>query len=152
MVNYSNSIIYKLCCKDTAVSDIYIGSTCNFRTRKYGHKNACCNQNGNKYNMTVYQFIRNNGGWLNWDMVQIETYEAKDKHHLHSRERYWIEELKPILNVQIPTRTQKRYQEEYRKYNKEKRASYNKANKDHIATQSRERYLKSKAEKALTLD
>ena len=42
-------------------------------------------------------------------MIEIEKYEATDKHDLIKRERYWIETLKPSLNTQIPTRTYKEW-------------------------------------------
>ena len=30
-VDYSKSVIYKLCCKDPTITDIYIGSTTNMK-------------------------------------------------------------------------------------------------------------------------
>ena len=113
-MNYSNSIIYKIACRDTTVTDIYIGSTCSFRARKCQHKNACTNVNRPSYNCKIYQFIRENGGWDNWDMIQIEQYNAADKRALHSRERYWIEQLQPSLNGAIPNRTRQEYREDNR--------------------------------------
>ena len=38
MVNYENSVIYKLCCTDPTVTEVYVGSTTNFRKRKNQHK------------------------------------------------------------------------------------------------------------------
>ena len=108
-MNYNTSCIYKLCCNDSNITDIYIGSTTNFRRRKFTHKCACNYNPGKSYNCNVYKFIRNNGGWDNWNMVQIESYEAKDKRDLHSRERYWIETLKSTLNKSIPTRTKQEW-------------------------------------------
>tara|TARA_R110000764_G_scaffold1879_6_gene8201 strand:+ start:1040 stop:1552 length:513 start_codon:yes stop_codon:yes gene_type:complete len=115
MINYSNSIIYKICCNDPTVKDEYIGSTTNFRNRKWQHKYSCNKLNNEKYNRRLYVFIRETGGWLNWSMIEIEKYDATDKRHLETRERYWIEELKSSLNNYIPTRTWK----EYRQDNKE---------------------------------
>ena len=63
MVNYSKGIVYKLCCKDVNITDIYIGSTTNFTRRKWGHKTACNNEKDKSYNFKVYQFIRNHGGF-----------------------------------------------------------------------------------------
>ena len=138
MVNYKNSIIYKLCCKDPTITEIYIGSTTSFRARKCGHKTACTNEKSKAYNYYVYQFIRDHGCWDNWDMIQIETRCADDKHELLSYERLWIEELGASLNKNIPTRTMK----EYRKENKESirlwMKEYRKENKEVIATQEKE--------------
>lgn len=116
MVNYNNSLIYKLCCKDTSIKDIYIGSTTNFIRRKYNHKNCCINENMvRSYNLNVYKIIRKNGGWENWDMILVKNISCKSKLELHKIEREYIDKLKPTLNMAIPTRTHK----EYRKDNRE---------------------------------
>jgi hypothetical protein len=99
--------IYKLCCKDLTITDIYIGSTRNFTRRKARHKSCCNNENIKEYNSNVYQFIRANNGWNNWDMVLVEKGEFEETIDLHKRERYWIETLGANLNTSIPTRTQK---------------------------------------------
>lgn len=109
-VDYSKSIIYKICCKDINIIDIYIGSTTDFIRRKSSHKRNCNNDNLNGYNIYVYQFIRENGGWNNWDMVEIEKYIAIDNNDLHKRERFYIEELKATLNKVIPSRTKNEYE------------------------------------------
>jgi len=57
----------------------------------------------------LYQCIRDNGGFENWDMVEVEKYEATDKQDLHKRERYWIETLKSSLNRVIPTQGRKEH-------------------------------------------
>jgi len=132
MPNYSNSIIYKLCCKDLSIQDIYVGSTTNFRIRKCAHKNNCNNESGKKYNIPVYQFIRDNGGWENWDMIQIEAYQATDKRNLETRERYYIELLKPSLNKYIPTRTKAEYQKQHYQQNKEALRKYRQEHKEAI--------------------
>ena len=53
MPNYLNSKIYKLCCKDLNVKDIYIGSTSQLLCkRKSAHKNSCTDEyNSKKYNI-----------------------------------------------------------------------------------------------------
>ena len=114
MVKYNQSIIYKLCCLDPTITDIYIGSTTNRNRRKQEHKIVCNNEQHSHYNLYVYQFIRDNGGWINWDFVMIETYNASDKLDLHKRERYWIEELKSTLNRSIPTRNHQEYHQQNR--------------------------------------
>ena len=110
VVNYNKGIIYKLCCKDPEITDIYIGSTTDFTKRKWKHKSQCKNPE-----LNVHNFIRENGNWDNWDMIQVEAYKAENKRDLESRERHWIETLKSTLNKNIPTRTH----EEYYQNNKE---------------------------------
>ena len=38
MPKYENSVVYKLCCDDPEITDIYVGSTCNFKVRKTNTK------------------------------------------------------------------------------------------------------------------
>jgi hypothetical protein len=110
--NYSKSTIYKLCCKDIEVTSIYVGSTTNFSRRTTEHRKCCDNTNGRAYDYYVYQFIRENGGFENWSMVEIEKFEALDKKDLHKRERHYIETLKSELNKHIPTRTHQEYHQD----------------------------------------
>ena len=147
MVNYSNSIIYKLCCKNPDITEIYIGSTTNKYRRKNCHKSNCNNVNGKDYNYYVYQFIRNNGGFENWDFVEIESYQAINKGDLHKREREWIEELKSDLNQNIPTRTDKEYRESNKDVITERKKKYYEENKDEKLSKSKEYYEAHKDKK-----
>lgn len=97
-IDYSKTIIYKLCCLDNNVTDIYIGHTTDFRKRKTQHKSGCTSETGKKYNIKVYKFIRENGGWDNWKMIQVEEYPCKTKRDAEAREQYWMQELNPTLN------------------------------------------------------
>lgn len=93
MPQYENSVIYKLVHKeDLDNNNIYIGSTTNFRGRKAEHKKAVINDNDKNYNCKKYQYIRENGGWDNWTMIQIEKYPCNDRRTLEARERYWAEQ------------------------------------------------------------
>ena len=71
--DYSNTIIYKITCKDKAVTDLYVGHTINFVERKTAHRRSCV-----KNNCKVYKVIRENGGWSNWIMEIIAFYNCKD--------------------------------------------------------------------------
>tara|TARA_R110000868_G_scaffold300864_1_gene561327 strand:+ start:262 stop:456 length:195 start_codon:yes stop_codon:yes gene_type:complete len=42
-------------------------------------------------------------------MIEIERYKAYDKRHLETRERYWIEQMKPSLNSCFPTQTREEW-------------------------------------------
>jgi hypothetical protein len=96
--------------------------------RRKQHKNCCNNENGKVYNRYVYQFIRENGGFENWDVVLIEDLaDCKDKENLHRCERHYIESLKAELNKYIPLRTHKEWCEENKDYHKE----WYKENKDY---------------------
>ena len=114
MVNYENSVIYKLCCTDPTVEEVYVGSTTNFRKRKNQHKECCTNVNSKKHAYPVYNYIRENGGWENWDMVQVAEVIAKDKRELHATERQYVERLGATLNRQVPTKTRKQYYDDHK--------------------------------------
>ena len=103
-INYQNLMIYKIVCKDLSITPVYIGSTTDFTNRKYDHKSSCENVNGKKYHYELYQFIRNNGGWCNWDMILIENYPCISKLESLRKERNWYEFYyhTGILNSHMP--------------------------------------------------
>jgi hypothetical protein len=92
---YSNTIIYKIYCNDASINDIYIGHTTNFIQRKCQHKASCGNL---KNQLKLYNIIRENGGWNNWNMVEIAKYNCKDKTEARIKEQYHYEELNATLN------------------------------------------------------
>ena len=143
MVQYNKSIIYKLCCRNANITEIYIGSTTNFRRRKSGHKTTCNNGKHKAYNFEVYKFIRDNGGFENWDMIEIEKVNATDKKDLEKNERRVIDELKPILNCRIPGRTKKEYYAENADKFKEHKKEYNAKNADKIKEQVKKYYAEN---------
>ena len=106
MTNYNQSCIYKIASKDAAINNIYIGSTCNFIKRRNQHKTVCNNPNSKDHNMYVYRFIRNNGGWGNWNLYIIEQFNCTSKIQKEQVERAYIEELKPSLNKRVPANYQ----------------------------------------------
>ena len=97
MVNYSKGLIYKLCCNDPTVTDIYVGSTTNFSRRKAEHKYSCNSEDAKGYNTLVYKFIRENGSWVNWSMVLVREYETTSKQKLKRKERKYIYKLGATL-------------------------------------------------------
>tara|TARA_R110002096_G_scaffold430621_1_gene644748 strand:+ start:858 stop:1325 length:468 start_codon:yes stop_codon:yes gene_type:complete len=116
MVNYNNSMIYKLCCKDLSVTDVYVGSTTNFTRRKTQHRhNSNSSPKYKEHDYKVYKFIRANGGWENWDMVLIKNVSCDNVLELHKIERTYYENLNATLNKQVPSRSSK----EWRYVNKE---------------------------------
>jgi len=137
MPKYENSIIYKLKHNlDYDDENIYIGSTSNFKNRKYCHKKACNNEKNKHHNISVYQYIRDNGGWEEWVMIPIEPYSCYSKKELEIRERFYIDLFKPALNKNIPTRTYKEYYQD----NKEKMKEYYENNKEKINERYKEWY------------
>ena len=112
MPDYNNNCIYKICCKDVNITDIYVGHTTNFYKREGRHKSCCSNENGRQYFCYIYYFIRENGGWDNWEMIKLYDYPCD------SRTEAQIEELKCYKKLNAKLNTQKPYQsvEERKEY------------------------------------
>jgi hypothetical protein len=144
-INYNNTVIYKIVCNDLTVTDLYVGHTTDFTKRKNQHKTACNNVNCKGYNFKVYKMIRENGGWTNWTMIEIEKYPCIDGNEAKARERYYLELLNAQLNSQVPGRSIK----EYREANKEayllKNKQYYEQNKDDILLKNKQ-YKEAKKE------
>ena len=64
--------LYKIVCKDLAVSYQYEGSSeWGFYSEKLDLLSACINPEDEHYNDELYQTIRANGNWYNWEFVKI---------------------------------------------------------------------------------
>lgn len=100
-VDYSKTIFYKIVCKDLGIKNLYIGHTTHFVNRKCCHKLTCNNTNIKKYNNKLYSFIRENGNWDNWEMIQIEEISVKNKREAESIERDLIEKYNADLNSML---------------------------------------------------
>lgn len=91
---------YKITCNDSSIKDVYVGRTNNFINRKTSHKSSCNDPKDRCYNLKVYKYIREKGGWTNWKMEIIEegifTYSE-----VSIREKYWIDKLYGNLNTML---------------------------------------------------
>ena len=123
--DYSRTVMYKIVCNDLSITDCYIGHTTDFIKRKCRHKRNCTHIDGKQYNIYIYKFIRQNGGWNNWSMIEIEKYVCSDGNEARARERFWYEQLNSTLNSDIPGRTV----DEHREYNMNKCTEYNLKNR-----------------------
>jgi len=90
------SCVYRLQCLDKEVKEFYIGSTKNYRKRRNQHK--CEFNRDNKYN--VYKFIRENGGWENWEMIELHNTDKITEIQRIELEQIYMNLLKPELNSQ----------------------------------------------------
>ena len=97
-IDYSNTIIYKITCKDIQVTDVYVGHTINFVQRKSAHKQSCMNIKNTNYNCKVYKVIRAHGGWSNWSMDIINFFNCKDQHAARIKEQEYFISLNATLN------------------------------------------------------
>ena len=143
-IDYSKTIIYRIVCKDPTIKDCYVGSTTDFKSRKSGHKTTCNTISNKDHNVKVYQFIRDNGGWNNWDMVEIEKYNAIDKLDQRKKERYWIETLDSTLNLVLPSRTHTEYYETFKEEYRENGKIYYENHKDEVIEYKKKYYQEHK--------
>lgn len=143
-IDYSNTIIYKLCCNDPSITDIYVGHTTNFTNRKRSHKCRCNNETDKSYNFYVYQFIRYHGDWSNWSMIQIEKINCVDSNDAIKHERRYFELLGATLNSHCPSRTLKEYREDHTEKYKEYQKEYHEENKEKLLEQKKQYYEENK--------
>jgi len=92
-IDFSKTIIYKIVHKeDPDNHESYVGHTTEFTKRKNSHKRRCENPADKKHHLKVYKYIRENGGWDNFIMLEIEKYPCNDGNEARARENYWYNE------------------------------------------------------------
>ena len=151
-MDYSKTHFYKIVCKDLSIKECYVGHTTNLMKRKHHHKNLCINPNNKQYNSFKYQFIRNNRGWDNWDIVLIKTESCENSLEAVRKEREYIEELQATLNKVRPMISQEEflmkdkiyYQNNKEKFSKNKKIHYEN-NKEAYSNYAKQ-YYKQKSE------
>ena len=97
-IDYSNTVFYKIYCKDDSVKDLYVGHTTDFNKRKRQHKRSCISGENRK----VYKCIRENGGWNNWEMLIIGYKRCENLYDARRIEQEYFESLEATLNSVEP--------------------------------------------------
>jgi hypothetical protein len=92
----------------------------------------------------VYKHL-NNIEWENVHIILIEDYACENREQLERRERYFIEERKYILNYNIPTRTNKKWNENNAEIIAEKKKIYYEDNKE-VITEKKKIYRANNTE------
>lgn len=156
--DYSCAVVYKIVCKDTNISFVYVGSTCNYRMRLSHHKSDYFNVNSPRYKLPLYEFMRVNGDWTNFEVVIVEEFPCNNKRELEEREQHWKVvcgdnmglKKAHITKDQIKEEAHKNYVEnrearlkrakEYYEQNKELKRKYYEANKEKILEKCKKRY------------
>ena len=100
-IDYSSIpiIFYKFVCEDINILSSYVGQTTNFPQRRRQHKHSCNNIENRAYNFKIYKTIRDNGGWTNWKMIEIERRICLDKSDAGRIEQEYIEKLQTNMNT-----------------------------------------------------
>jgi len=90
-------VVYKIFCKDVTIQDTYIGHTKHFEIRKMEHMKDTLSSS-----IKLYEFIRNHGGWNNWDMVVLCSYRCRNRGDASRVEWFWWNKLGGTLNTIRP--------------------------------------------------
>jgi len=114
-MDYSKCCIYKIEHVDNE-SLVYVGHTTCFNKRKAQHKINCYNDTCEKYNLKVYQMIREHGGWSDFIMIEVEKYPCKDRREAERRENEVMKELKASMNMRKSFSTEDENKEKKREY------------------------------------
>jgi len=110
-----DAYFYMLFCVE--YNGLYIGSTWDLDERMIAHKTVCNNPNAYGHNCQVYQAIRANGGWDNWEVMEIDFKKDLTRKERKEHEQYLIDLYEPNLNM-ISAHTNlngKEYQKKYAK-------------------------------------
>jgi len=151
VINETNYSFYMFKCNDPEIINTYVGSTKNFTVRKGLHKSDYNNENRNHYNLKVYNTIRENGGWDNWNMVQIHEQVCKSRTHSKQIEQELIEKHNADLNMIRAFISEEQIREYHQKYYKEhtneiqeKQQKYYNENKDIFSINAKHYYIENK--------
>jgi len=147
MTDYSKGLIYLIKHKDDINNEnCYFGSTTNFKARKSLHKHDCNNEKSKSYNTEKYKYIRANGGWINFIMLEIEKFSCKSKNQLTKREDDVMSEYKIRLNTNRACRSQKEYQENQKEEIAEQRKEHYQNHKEEYQEKHKKYYENHKEE------
>lgn len=143
-IDYSKCVMYKIVSRSDDIDYLYIGHTTQFTTRKSSHKVACVNKKGKRYNIKLYQTIRQCGGWDNFKMILIENYPCENKRQAEKREDELMLELKATMNTRRAYRSKKEWTVDNIDRVKETKKQWYEDNKNKISEQSKLYYINNK--------
>ena len=140
-VDYQKGLIYTIKTGDS----LYVGSTTDFRKRKYTHL-----QKIKTLNSKLYHTIRENAG--EWEMKPYKIFPCNSKLELEIEEEKIRRELNADLNMcscsginkEKRKETYKRLYEENKEKRKEQNKAYREKNKEKLKELDRIKYQKNK--------
>lgn len=154
----TNYVMYKVCPKNKELNFCYIGQTANFENRKRQHiRNTTCETDKKHYHLKHYETIRNNGGWDEWEMIELEKINNKTKLEARIREQELIIEHNANLNMLSAYITEderqankkaitEKFREENKEYLAQQTKKYKEEHKEVIAEQMK-KYREENKEK-----
>lgn len=103
--DFSKSVIYCITPKDDKETILYVGSSTDYKKREIKHKKNIYDKT--HYNCILYKYIKERGGFKNFEFNVLEEFEAQNKYDLLKRERFYFNKHQPILNSVIPYNSKK---------------------------------------------
>ena len=91
--------IYEIRSNDKNITEYYIGSTWDMKDRLRIHVGNCYNEKRKEYNLPVYRYIRENGGFHTFTMSVIDSGECEDRTELECGEQFYIDMAGGIDNL-----------------------------------------------------
>ena len=91
--------IYEIKSNDKSITGLYIGSTWDMAKRIIDHSSSCYNEKYHGYNLPVYKYIRENGGFHTFNMKVIDSGECQDLTELECGEQFYIDMAGGIDNL-----------------------------------------------------
>ena len=133
--------IYKIYCRDSEITDCYVGSTEDLNNRYKSHNSSCNNTKCEEYNKKLYKFIRANGGMDNFIIEPIYECDIEER---YIEEQRWFELLKATLNTKSPKRNRKEWYIDNKQKILEQRKEYRENNKDYFKDYSKQYRIDNK--------
>ena len=129
--DYSRCVMYQIKCNDPEVDHVYVGHTTDFTKRKSKHKT-----DSKSSDRKLYRTIRENGGWDNFKMLQVETFPCNNKREAEAREDQLMTALKANMNQIRAFMTAEQICE--------RKKQYREANKEQLAERRKQHYQANK--------
>ena len=102
--------VYKIASKNPELTCCYIGSTKDLKQRTIQHKSNCINIHSPTYHYRIYQYIRENGGFNNFEIINLRDVDIDGDETKGYFERMYFEiygGFSKCLNQRCPDRKAK---------------------------------------------
>lgn len=146
-------IIYLIKHKTCDDKKVYVGSTINLKQRINQHRKNCNNKKNKNYKNKLYQYLRENGGFNQYEFIILECYVYNFKRELLCKEDDYIKmydnnlnQLRAYLSDEEHKNRHKKYREENKDKLKEKNKKQNKKKYEKYAEKYKEEARKYREE------
>ena len=136
--DYNNCTIYHIR-NINSKQVIYVGSSSNYLKRKSKHKWDCNTEKSDKYNNTLYQYIRSQGGYNLFEVIPVKFLKLENGVQLRIEEQKEMDKYDSLQNKIDSIMTSERREEYHKEYYiknkktlKEKHKEYNKKKYEEI--------------------